>query len=94
MPFDDAFGVPKDANLLGFIKLLTRKKASQKAEERGWINQMEGRENRSITQHDITSIEININEKDQWYARPAGIIMLTVASGLLLQIANLALGLI
>lgn len=70
------------------------KKAYQKAEERGWINQMEGRENRSITQHDITSIEINLNNKDQWYARPVGIIVLAVASGLLLQIANLILGLI
>jgi hypothetical protein len=69
------------------------KNAYQKAEERGWINQMEGRENRSITQHDITSIEFTINKKDQWYTRPIGIVALTVASGVLLQIANLSLGL-
>lgn len=69
------------------------KRARQKAEEREWTDQIDGKNHQDITQYDITSIELKSEPKDKWHTRPAGIIMLAVASGVLLQIVNLALGL-
>jgi hypothetical protein len=58
-----------------------------------WMNQIEGKENQNISRFDITSIEITTTPRDQWYTQPFGKIMIAVASGVLLQVINLSLGL-
>ena len=49
----------------------------RRAEEKLWERSLTG----ESTQHDIMSIEIAMDSKDNWYTRPSGILALAVVGG-------------
>jgi len=69
------------------------KSTLQQAEERSWERQLS--HSKVTTQENSTVFELHIqlSQKDQWYKRPLGIVLLTVAGGVVLQWLNLHLGL-
>lgn len=48
----------------------------------------------SGTKPDVLQINIELEQQDKWYQRPAGMVLLGIAIGVLCQWANLRLGLI
>lgn len=69
------------------------KSTLRQAEERSWERQLS--HSGVTTQENSTVLELRIqlSQKDQWYKRPLGIVLLSVAGGVLLQWLNLRLGL-
>jgi hypothetical protein len=66
----------------------------KKAEEQGWLSSMDGQVNRVLTLNELMSLEIHLGPKDRWHSGPMGIIVLAVTGGVLIQVANLFLGLV
>jgi len=67
----------------------------KKVEELGWqqelLKQTEPTKNIKI---DALQINMDLNQKDQWYKRPIGLILIGVSIAVLAQLANLELGLV
>ncbi|WP_350283873.1 YniB family protein [Nitrosomonas sp.] len=70
------------------------KSTLRQAEEQSWERQLS--HSGVTTQENSTVLELRIQlgQKDQWYKRPLGIVLLSVAGGVLLQWLSLRLGLI
>lgn len=70
-------------------------KTIRKVEELGWEKELMGQTNQTArTKPDILQINIDLDQKDQWYKRPVGLILLGVAVAALGQWVNLQFGLI
>ena len=69
-------------------------KTLQRVEEIGWERSLMGPSGHSGTKPDVLQINIELEQQDKWYQRPAGMVLLGIAIGVLCQWANLRLGLI
>jgi hypothetical protein len=67
--------------------------AEQAAEAHGWQRQLGAGPSHATAAPDRININIELDQKDQWYKRPLGIVLLALAGGVLLQWLNLKLGL-
>jgi hypothetical protein len=66
----------------------------RKVEERGWERELMGQQGQlQGARPDVLEITIALDQEDEWYKRPVGLILLAVAGGVLLQWLNLKLGL-
>lgn len=68
-------------------------KTIKKVEELGWEQELRGQRGQiTNAKPDVLQINIDLNQKDQWYKRPVGLILLGVAVAVLGQLANLKFG--
>ena len=66
-----------------------------KVEEQGWEQELMNQHGQiSGVKPDVLQINIELDQKDQWYKRPVGLILLGVAIAILGQWANLQFGLV
>lgn len=66
----------------------------QRVEELEWKQELMGQRGQLPgTKPDVLQINIELDQKDQWYARPMGVVFLGIAIAVLGQWANLKLGL-
>lgn len=71
------------------------KKTIQRVEELGWERELMGQSGQiSEGKPDVLQINIELDQKDQWYKRPLGLLLLGIAIAVLGQWANLRFGLI
>jgi hypothetical protein len=71
------------------------KKTIQRVEELGWEQELMGQRGPfSIAKPDVLQINIELDQKDQWYKQPIGILLLGVAIAILGQWLNLQFGLV
>jgi len=71
------------------------KKTIQRVEELGWEQElMEQRGQISGARPDVLQINIELDQKDQWYKRPVGLLLLGVAIAIMGQWVNLQFGLV
>jgi hypothetical protein len=71
------------------------KKTIQRVEELGWERELMGQSGQiSGGKPDVLQINIDLDQKDQWYKRPIGLLLLGVAIAVLGQWANLHFGLV
>ncbi len=70
-------------------------KTIRKVEELGWEQELMGQKKLTVgDKPDILNINIGLDQKDQWYKRPVGLILLGVAVAVLGQWINLQFGLV
>jgi len=70
-------------------------KTIQKVEELGWEQELMGQKGlASGVKPDMLQINIDLEQKDQWYKRPIGLILIGVAIATLGQWVNLQFGLV
>lgn len=69
------------------------KSTLQQAEERSWERQLSHSKVTTQENSMVLELRIQLGQKDQWYKRPLGIVLLTVAGGVVLQWLSLRLGL-
>lgn len=70
-------------------------KTIRKVEEIGWEQELMGqKETAERTKPDILQINIELDQKDQWYKRPVGLILIGIAIAVLGQWINLQFGLV
>ncbi|WP_167309963.1 YniB family protein [Ralstonia mannitolilytica] len=71
-------------------------KTIQRVEELGWEQSLLAQQGTvsSGGKPDVLQINIELDQKDQWYKRPIGLILLGVAIAVLGQLANLKFGLV
>jgi hypothetical protein len=70
-------------------------KTIRKVEELGWEQELMGqRGSIQTTRPDVLQINIELDQKDQWYKRPTGLVLIGVAIAILGQWANLKFGLV
>lgn len=78
------------ANLSGRIA-----RTIQRVEELGWERELMGHRDQSVdSKLDVLQINIELDQKDQWYKRPVGQVFLGVAIAVFAQWANLRFGLL
>lgn len=71
------------------------KKTIQRVEELGWEQELMGQRGQiSGAKPDVLQINIELDQKDQWYKRPIGLLLLGVAVAILGQWLNLQFGLV
>jgi hypothetical protein len=67
----------------------------QRVEEIGWEQSLMTRQGNVVgVKPDILQINIELDQKDQWYKRPMGLLFIGLAIAVLAQWANLTFGLI
>jgi len=70
-------------------------KTIRKVEELGWEQELMGQKGHVAgAKPDVLQINIDLEQKDQWYKRPIGLILLGVAIAALGQWVNLQFGLV
>ena len=70
-------------------------KTVQRVEELNWEREYQSQQGIVTSPiQDTLQISIELDQKDQWYKRPLGIILLTVVAAILAQLANLKFGLV
>lgn len=71
------------------------KKTIQRVEELGWERELMGQHGQfSGAKPDVLQINIELDQKDQWYKRPIGLLLIGVAIAIVGQWANLQFGLV
>lgn len=71
------------------------KKTIQRVEELGWEQELMGQRGQiSGAKPDVLQINIELDQKDQWYKRPIGLLLLGIAIAILGQWLNLQFGLV
>lgn len=70
------------------------KSTLRQAEEQSWERQLSHSGVTTQKNSTVLELRIQLSQKDQWYKRPLGIVLLTVAGGVVLQWLSLRLGLI
>jgi hypothetical protein len=71
------------------------KKTIMKVEELGWEQELMGQRGQFTgTKPDVFQINIELDQKDQWYKRPVGLLLLGIAIAIFAQWLNLKLGLV
>ena len=70
-------------------------KTIQKVEEVGWEQSLIAKEGQIIgTNPDLLQINIELDQKDQWYQRPIGLILIGITIAVFAQWVNLQFGLV
>jgi hypothetical protein len=71
------------------------KRTIQRVEELGWEQTLLGQQGQFAGQKpDVLQINIDLEQRDQWYKRPLGLLLLGIAIAVLAQWANLRFGLV
>jgi hypothetical protein len=66
------------------------KEVKQRAEEKVWERSLSG----EASHNDVLAFEISLKSKDNWYTRPAGIIVLAIIGGYLVNILSKITGIL
>jgi hypothetical protein len=70
------------------------KEAEELVQSERWRRDLQGQQGQvSVARTDVLEINIELDQKDQWYKRPLGLLVLTLVGGVLVAWLNLKLGL-
>ena len=70
------------------------KAATKRVEEAAWEQELHAKQGRvSAPRPDVLNLNIELDQRDQWYKRPVGLVLLAIAGAVAAQMLNLSLGL-